>query len=60
MGMRGRCLGAVFGEIPAASAGMTDIFCAGVTERASAGMTEFFCAGVTEGARGYDESVNRR
>ena len=37
-GEAGTGLGAVLGEIPAASAGMTDLFCAGVAER--------FCAGV--------------
>ena len=45
-------LGAQGGEIPAASAGMTELFCAGMTEGGSAGMTELSCAGVTEGVRG--------
>ena len=47
---------AELGEIPAASAGMTDlacaggteIFCAGVTDLACTGGTEIFCAGVTD------------
>ncbi len=57
----GTVLGAQGGEIPAASAGMTELFCAGVTEgvcgydgRGSVGMTELSCAGVTEGVCGCD------
>ena len=48
LGRGGRCLGAGGGEIPAASAGMTEKASTGMTEKASAGMTELFCAGVTE------------
>ena len=48
-GRRGvKWVGCWGGGIPAASAGMTEIFCAGVTELFRAGMTEIFCAGVAE------------
>ena len=46
----GAGLGARRSEIPAASAGMTDLSCAG--------MTELFCAGMTE--RGYGEGGAQR
>ena len=41
----GTGLGAQRGEIPAASAGMTELFCAGVTERFRAGVAELFAWG---------------
>ena len=41
-------LGAQGGEIPAASAGMTDLFCAGMTELFCLGVAELFCLGVTD------------
>ena len=44
--VRGFC--AELGEIPAASAGMTEIFCAGWRGKASAGMTDLACAGRAE------------
>ena len=45
-------VGGVCGEIPAASAGMTDLASAGVMELACAGVTELACAGMTEVGRG--------
>ena len=47
-GGKGRGLGAELGEIPAASAGMTELTRAGMTGLLRAGVTELICAGVTE------------
>ena len=44
-------LRAVLGEIPAASAGMTEVVCAG--------MAEVVCTGMTERWGGYDGEVGR-
>ena len=53
-------MGAGGGEIPAASAGMTEKASAGMTEKAGAGMTEKAGAGMTELiSRGYGGECGR-
>ena len=55
MGRRGRCLGAGAARYPRRGAGMTELFCAGVTE-VFARVCERGRAGVREGREGVGEA----